>query len=196
MVPYNTQLLPLKLPEYGRNIHQMIDYCVHIPDREERTRCAYTIAHIMESLFPELVTGVDGSRKVWDHINIIADFKLDIDFPCEVSSAEEMHPRPNKISYGGKRIAHRFYGRNIQLMIDRVAEMEDGEDKDALISMIAHHMKKLMLAHNREGVDDARILRDLAEYSKGRIVLDPKTYILHEFRDVTPVETQKKKKKK
>lgn len=81
-------------------------------------------------------------------------------------------------------------------MIDRVAEMEDGEDKDALISMIAHHMKKLMLAHNREGVDDARILRDLAEYSKGRIVLDPKTYILHEFRDVTPVETQKKKKKK
>lgn len=108
MVPYNTQLLPLKLPEYGRNIHQMIDYCVHIPDREERTRCAYTIAHIMESLFPELVTGVDGSRKVWDHINIIADFKLDIDFPCEVSSAEEMHPRPNKISYGGKRIAHRF----------------------------------------------------------------------------------------
>lgn len=196
MIPYNTQLLPLLLPEYGRNIHQMVDYCVHIPDREERTRCAYTIARIMENLFPELVSGEEGRRKIWDHINIISGFKLDIDFPCAVSGPEAIHPRPEKINHGGCRIMYRHYGRNIQLMIDRVAEMEDGKEKDALISMIAHHMKKLMLVHNKEGVDDARILRDLAEYSQGRIVLDPNTYILHEFQEAAAPENGKKKKKK
>ena len=194
MIPYNTQLLPLKLPEYGRNIHQMIDYCVHIPDREERTRCAYTIAHIMESLFPELVTGADGSKKVWDHINIIAGFQLDIDFPCEVATREEMHVKPQKIEYGARLNRYRHYGRYIQEMISRVADMEPDAVRDSLISMIAHQMKKLMLQHNKEGVDDARILRDLAEMSDGKIALDPSRYILHEYQDVTP-EPKKKKKK-
>lgn len=195
-LPYNTQLLPLRLPEYGRNIHQMIDFCVHIPDREERTRCAYTIARMMANLFPELVSAEEGHRKIWDHINIISDFQLDIDFPCEVTSREEIRTRPARISHGGGNIRHRMYGRNIQLMIDRVASMDDGEEKDALISMIAHHMKKLMLQHNKEGVDDARILRDLAEYSEGRISLNPETYILHEFREIPLPDSGNGKKKK
>lgn len=195
-IPYNTQLLALRLPEYGRNIHQMVDFCVHIEDREERTRCAYTIAHIMKSLFPELLSGEEGERKVWDHINFIADCKLDIDFPVEVTPQEESHPTPKKLEHGGIPIRRRLYGRNIQMMIDRVAEMEPGEEKDVLISMIAHHMKKLMLVHNKEGVDDGRILRDLAEYSGQRIVLDPQNYILHEFKEMPVPETGKKKKKK
>lgn len=195
MIPYNTQLLPLKLPEYGRNIHQMIDYCVHIPDRDERNRCAYTIAGIMEGLFPELLAGEEGRRKIWDHMNIIADFKLDIDFPFPVAGKEEIHPKPQRIPYGERLYRHRHYGRLIQVMIDRVAEMEDGPDRQTLISMVANHMKKLMMAHNREGSDDARILHDLAEYSDGRIVLNPETYRLHEFHDITPEPSKKKKKK-
>lgn len=196
MIPYNTQLPLMKLPEYGRNIDKMVDFCVGIPDVEERTRCAYTIAHIMKNLFPESFSGPDGEKKVWDHINIISNFRLDIPFPVEVSTREEMHPKPNKIPRGSKPIRRRVYGRSIQLMIEAVADMEDGPEKDTLISLIAHQMKKLMLAHNKEGVDDARILRDLADYSDGRIALNPATYILHEFKDVTPEVSGKKKKKK
>ena len=51
---YNSQQKKLVLPEYGRNVQQMVDYCVEIPDREERTRCAYTIVQIMGNLFPQL----------------------------------------------------------------------------------------------------------------------------------------------
>lgn len=196
MLTYNTQLKPLALPEYGRMIHQMVEYATQIPDREERTRCAFAIAKIMKNLFPQEFASPDGERKMWDHINIISDFKLDIDFPVEVSSAEAIHPKPEPILYGDQNIRHRYYGKNIQLMIDRVAELEEGPEKDSLISMIAHHMKKLMFTHNKEGVNDARILRDLAEYSKGRIQLDPETYILHEFREIEPVQNGKKKKKK
>lgn len=196
MTPYNTQLLPLKLPEYGRHIHQMIDYCVSIPDREERTEYAYTVAHIMERFFPELVTGIDGEKKVWDHINIMSGFALDIDFPCEVTRPEDIHPRPDKISHTGPRIRHRHYGRTIQQMIERVAAMEQGEEKEALVSMIAHHMKKLMLMHNPEGADDARILRDLADFSGGSIVLDPDTYVLRQFNDIQKEQQPSRKKKK
>lgn len=196
MLTYNTQLKPLALPEYGRMILQMVEYATQIPDRDERTRCAFAIAKIMKNLFPQEFASPDGERKMWDHINIISDFKLDIDFPVEVSSAEAIHPKPEPIPYGDQNIRHRYYGKNIQLMIDRVAELEEGPEKDSLISMIAHHMKKLMFTHNKEGVNDARILRDLAEYSKGRIQLDPETYILHEFREIEPVQNGKKKKKK
>ncbi len=196
MLTYNTQLKPLALPEYGRMIHQMVEYATQIPDRDERTRCAFAIAKIMKNLFPQEFASPDGERKMWDHINIISDFKLDIDFPVEVSSAEAIHPKPDPIPYGDQNIRHRYYGKNIQMMIDRVAELEEGPEKDSLISMIAHHMKKLMFTHNKEGVNDARILRDLAEYSKGRIQLDPETYILHEFREIEPVQNGKKKKKK
>lgn len=196
MLTYNTQLKPLALPEYGRMIHQMVEYATQIPDRDERTRCAFAIAKIMKNLFPQEFASPDGERKMWDHINIISDFKLDIDFPVEVSSAEAIHPKPEPIPYGDQNIRHRYYGKNIQMMIDRVAELEEGPEKDSLISMIAHHMKKLMFTHNKEGVNDARILRDLAEYSKGRIQLDPETYILHESREIEPVQNGKKKKKK
>ena len=196
MLTYNTQLKPLALPEYGRMIHQMVEYATQIPDRDERTRCAFAIAKIMKNLFPQEFASPDGERKMWDHINIISDFKLDIDFPVEVSTAEAIHPKPDPIPYGDQNIRHRYYGKNIQQMIDRVAELEEGPEKDSLISMIAHHMKKLMFTHNKEGVNDARILRDLAEYSKGRIQLDPETYILHEFREIEPVQNGKKKKKK
>lgn len=51
---YNTQLKKLVLPEYGRNIQQMVDYCKTIEDREERNRCARTIIDTMGNLFPEL----------------------------------------------------------------------------------------------------------------------------------------------
>lgn len=197
MIQYNTQSKQLVLPEYGRNVQQMVDFCVSIEDKEERTRCAYAIIEIMGNLFPELKDIENEGNKLWDHLNIMADFKLDIDFPCEVLQKENLNPIPKRIPYSNSRISYRHYGKNIEQMINTVAEMLPGEDKDVLISMIAHHMKKLMLIHNKEGVDDAKILRDLAEYSGGRINLDPTKYFLHEFKEMpTPTTTPKSKSKR
>ncbi len=196
MIPYNTDLKPITLPEFGRNVQGMIDYCVSIPDREERTKCAFAIADIMANLFPELVGADRDYSQIWDQINIISRFQLDIDFPCEVVTADKLNPKPEKIPYTASAMRYRHYGKNIEKMIETVAGMEDGEEKEILVSLIAHHMKKLMLIHNKEGVDDAKILRDLKEYSEGLIDLDPQTYLLHEFKEVTPVNTPKGKKKK
>lgn len=196
MIPYNTDSTPIVLPEFGRNIEGLINYCVEIPDREERNRCAYALADVMANLFPELIGENGDYSQIWDQMNIMSRFRLDVDFPCEVVTEDKMNPKPERIPYTATNIRYRFYGKHIEKMIAVVADMEDGEEKDILISMIAHHMKKLMLTHNKEGVDDAKVLRDLAEYSKGKINLDPATYLLHEFKEAETPQQQKGKKKK
>ena len=192
MLRYNTSKEPLILSEYGRNIQNMVDYCVSIEDREERTLCAYSIIHFMANLFPN----ISDKKILWDHLNVMSRFELDIDFPVEVITREEVNPKPEPLPYSDNRMRWRHYGRNIEYMIQIVADMPQGEEKDQLISMIAHQMKKLQLVHNKEGVDDSKILRDLAIYSDGKINLDPEHYLLHEFLEAPVPQTGKKKKKK
>lgn len=196
MLPYNTDQKPLILPEYGRHIQQMVDHCLSIEDRSERTRCAVRIASIMANLFPELKGENGDNHKIWDHINIMSRFQLDVDFPCEVISSENLNPAPKSIPYTQGFIRYRHYGKNIERMIDIVSDMEGGDEKDMLISMIAHHLKKLMMSHNKESLDDARILKDLNEYSGYRIELDPETYHLRDFRDPSQPQPQQGKKKR
>lgn len=191
MYDYNTQRQQLKLPEYGRNIQNMVDFCRSIEDPEERRACAFGIVRVMHTLFPETEL-----KTLWDHVLVMADFQLDIDFPVEVTTEEQLAVKPERLPYSDNRIKWRHYGKNIELMVDKVADLEDGPDKDKLISMIAHQMKKLQLVHNKEGVEDGKILRDLAIYSQGRIDLDPSTYLLHEFREAPQAPVAKKKKKK
>lgn len=195
-IPYNTGMPQLPLPEYGRNIQNMVDYCVEIPDIEERTICAYAIVGVMRTLFPQHIGEGGDMKKFWDHLNIMARFELDIEFPVDVITAENVHPRPARIEYQKANIRNRQYGRSLENIVKIVAMMEEGEERDRLISMIAHQMKKLLLTHNPDGVDNRRILRDLYNYSDGKIALDPETYVLHDFRDVTPQPQGKKKRRK
>ena len=195
MLTYNTQRKHLALPEYGRNIQRMVDHCLTIEDRDERTRCAYTIIASMANLFPELKSGGTYDHKLWDHLAIMSDFKLDIDYPCEVIKAENLQTLPDRVPYTTNSVRYRHYGKNIVDMIDKAAEMPEGEERDALVKYVANHMKKLMLGVNKDGVDDAKIFSDLAELSHGSIRINPEELRLHEFTEA-PVPTGKKKKKK
>ena len=197
MIPYNTGMEPLLLAEYGRNIQNLVDYCVGIPDREERTRCANAIADIMTILFPALKKDPNDRKKIWDHINIMSRFELDIDFPVQVIQAEEANPIPDPIPYSNSRdIIFRYYGKHIQDMVRTVADMEESEEKFNLIGVIANHMKKLMLAHNKEAVSDEKVLNDLRFISGGKIDLVPGDIYLYDFQEVQQQPKQKPNKKK
>lgn len=196
MLTYNTQLKTLVLPEYGRNIQQMVDYCVSIPDREERTVCAHSIIASMGNLFPELRDVDDFRHKLWDHLAIMADFKLDIDFPYEVVKPESLATRPEPIHYKQGQIALRHYGRYIEDMIEKAVGMEPGEERDALAYLIADHMKKVLTQLNTDGVDDAKVFKDLAHYSHGVLRLDPREVHLHQYKAAPAPQQQGKKKKK
>lgn len=196
MLYYNTAQPKMALPEYGRTIQHMVDFCLTIADREERTSCAYAIVDTMSTLFPEFMGENGDTSKFWDHINVMSGFRLEIDFPCEVMTEEHLNPKPRKIPYTSSRLRYRHYGKLIERMVKEVADMEEGPEKDELVSMSANHLKKLLIAHNREAMTDAKVLRDLSDYSEGRIDLDPERYLLHEFNVVAPPAGSKKKKKK
>ncbi len=196
MIPYNTDYEPIRLPEFGRTVQSLIDYCVSLPDREERNDCAYSIANVMANLFPELKGENNDMSKIWDQMMIMSQFKLDVDFPCEVITQEGFKPAPHPIPRDITKINLRHYGKYIQEMIPVIADMPDGEEKDELISMVAHHMKKLLMFQDKDWVDDSRILRDLAMYSNGKIDLNAEDYMLHDFMEAPASKQAKKKKKK
>lgn len=194
MLRYNTQLKRLVLPEYGRNIQAMVDHCLTIEDRQERTRCAYSIVASMANLFPELKTGGEYNHKLWDHLAIMSDFQLDIDYPCEIIGPDNLNSRPESVSYQTQCPRRRHYGKALEAMIGRAAAMQEGEERDNLVRMLANQMKKLMIAVNKDGVDDAKIFKDLAEISEGVIRISPEDMPLHEY--VIPQQVTGKKKKK
>ena len=194
MLRYNTQLKPLALPEYGRNIQSMVDHCLSIEDREQRTQCAYTIIESMANLFPDLKNGGEYDHKLWDHLAIMSDFQLDIDYPCEVIKPDNLHTKPERVEYQLDGVRRRHYGKTIEAMIMSAADMEAGEEKDELIKLIAAQMKKTLLAVNSDGVEDSRVFRDLMEISGGRIRVDESQMKIREF--IIPAQPTGKKKKK
>ena len=181
---YNTQEKHLALPEYGRNIQNMVDYCVSISDREERTRCANTIINIMGNMFPHLRDVNDFKHILWDHLAIMSDFALDIDYPYEVVKREDMYVKPAKLPYSQGKIIYKHYGRNLENMIKKTMEYEEGELKEFLTALLANYMKKSFLTWNKEVVDDRKIFNDLENLSDGKIVLNEDSHKLTESKEL------------
>ncbi|MDR0427559.1 MAG: DUF4290 domain-containing protein [Dysgonamonadaceae bacterium] len=181
---YNTKQKRLPQPEYGRNIQNMVDYCVSIPDREERTRCAHSIINIMGNLFPHLRDINDFKHILWDHLAIMSDFALDIDYPYEVIKREDMYIKPNKLPYTQGKIKYKHYGKNLENMIEKATTYQEGEQKEYLINLLANHMKKAFLTWNKEAVDDRKIFDDLDLLSEGKIVLNEGEHRLTESKDI------------
>ena len=193
---YNSLQKRLVLPEYGRNVQQMVDHCLTIEDRAERTRCANTIINIMGNLFPHLRDIDDFKHKLWDHLAIMSDFKLDIDYPYEIVRPENLCSHPERVSYQTAPIRYRHYGKILENMLEKASEMPDGPERDAFISMLANHMKKLFIAWNKDGVDDEKILKDIKEYTHGIIDLNPDTYRLRDVKEPAPQRKQNNNTKK
>lgn len=192
---YNTARKKLMIPEYGRNIQKMVQALNEEPDREKRTQMAKVIVKIMgqvrQSRDREL--GGDFYQKLWDHLFIISDFKLDVDSPYPPPSAEILNWKPEKMERDQEEIRFRYFGRNIQKIIKQVAELEEGEQKEILINSLANHLKKLYLTWNKESVDDEIIFRQMEYLSNGKIKLTDETK-LNETRDILARSNTRRRK--
>lgn len=195
MLRYNTQQKQLILPEYGRNIQKMVEYCLTITDRDERTICAYEIIRAMASVVPSIPNNEEGQQKLWDHLAIMSNFQLDIDYPVDIIKPDSLNNPPLKVPYSTENIRYKHYGKNLENLIEVASSMEDSEEKTALIKLVANHMKKLQLNVNPEGVEDDKIFKDLLNITKGQIKINAEDMPLHEFK-AAPVSNNKKKKKK
>ncbi len=168
---YNSKRKKLPLPEYGRNIQHMVDYLLTIEDREQRTQNAQIVIDVMGNLYPYLRDVPEFKHKLWDHLAIMSDFKLDIDFPYEPPTPEALVAKPNRVPYTNHRVKYKHYGYTMELMIRKTAELE-GEEKEAMIELLANHMKKSYLAWNKDAVEDEKIFADFEELSRGNVEID------------------------
>ncbi len=169
---YNTQRKRMALPEYGRSIQNMVDYALTLTDRLERQRCANTIVNIMGNMFPHLRDVSDFKHKLWDHLAIMSDFKLDIDYPYEVVCLDSLDVKPDSIPYSSEPIRYRHYGHTIEQLIRKAVEMPEGDERAQLIHMIAIQMKKDYITWNKDSVEDQKIVDDIRELSEGAIQAD------------------------
>ena len=204
---YNTNRDKLKLPEYGRNVQEMVEIIKHTPDREERNRLAKSTIQLMGNMNPQLRDVADYKHKLWDHLAVIADFDLDIDSPYPLPTQAEIHQKPMKMKYSNPdEIRFKHYGKILEDMVRKATQYPDGEEKDALIATVANQMKKSFLTWNRETVSDDVIFSDLLAIACHRLTI-PEGLKLKDSREILRMQaattsitatttTGKKKKKK
>ncbi len=176
---YNTSRNRLVIPEYGRNIQRMIEYAIKIKDREERNKAAKSIVAVMGYLNPYLQNVVDFKHKLWDHLFIISDFKLDVDSPYPIPSRETMKVKPQRVPYPNANIKYKYYGKTMEAMIKKISEMEDGPKKDQITQNVANFMKMSYLTWNKDTVDDSTILGHLETLSSSRMKLSESAKLNH-----------------
>jgi len=186
---YNTTQKELVLPQYGRNIQRLVEFCKTIENREERNRFAEYIVYLMGSINSK--NHGDQTHKLWYHFAMIANFDIDIDYPIDKPEPQELNIVPEKMPYPKNNISFRYYGRNIPEMIKKIVELPDGEEKNVLIRLTANHMKRLYVNWNRPQVNDEEIFNDMRKISNNKIIIPEDLKLMY----VTPQKPKSGKKR-
>ena len=168
---YNTKRTHLHMPEYGRIIQQLVERCKELPTKEERNEMAVAIVDFMGQRNPQLRDEENYKHKLWDHLYILSNYDLDVDSPYPFPTVEELNEKPKKMEYPKLQGDFKFYGKSILQLIDKAIELEAGDEKDALIQVIANNMKKSYNVYNKEHVQDEVIFRHLKDLSENRLDL-------------------------
>lgn len=169
---YNTTRGPLILPEYGRNVQNMIAYAMEIENREERNRAAQAIIEVMGQLNPHLRDVDDFRHKLWTHLFVMSDFKLDVDSPYEKPKPEVLAERPEIMEYPKSKIKYGHYGQYTQKILETAKDVIDEKEKEFMKNTMANFMKKQFLAYNNDAVENNVIAMQLKELSKDELVLE------------------------
>ncbi len=199
---YNTEREKLIISEYGRNIQIMIKHLLEIEDREKRTEAAHFIVSVMAQMNPQVKESNDYIHKLWDHLYIISEHKLDVDGPFDPPQQEGFVAKPEHIGYQKRDIKQGHYGYYVKELIKKIEEIEDGPKREALLLSVANQMKRDYLNWNRETVNDLLILDDLYKLSDEKFTLPtetkltPTNEILNKVVTVQPQQMAKKKKVK
>lgn len=190
---YNTQREKLVLPEYGREVQSMVDYAVALPTKTERQSCANAIIAIMRRMFSQSADAEGFERKLWDHLAMMSNFKLDIDYPFDVTEAQTILSKPEPMTYPMNNIPVRHYGKMMFELFDKLKTMPEGPDRDALVRMVANQMKRDLMVWGHGSSDDEKVASDLAYFTDGKVQLDLDKF---KFAKIEVKENERKRGKK
>ena len=169
---YNTTRSSLVIPEYGRNIHKMIEHAISVKDREERNHIARSIVKVMGQVKPQFKEADDFIQSLWDHMIIISDFKLDVDSPYEIPKQEVLNEKPEQMEYPIGHIKYGHYGKYTEKLLKSAKEIDNPEAKDSFKMAMANFMKKQYLVHNNGAVENHVIAENLNELSNGDLSIE------------------------
>ena len=168
---YNTERVKLYIPEYGRNVQKMVDYLKTIEDRQKRNEQAKAVIKVMEITNPAVKLQENFEHKLWDHLHIISGFSLDVDSPYPVPAPESLNEKPLMIPIEKRPIKATHYGRNIENIIELIAQTEDGDAKTEMLRALAVYMRQQYLIWNKDTVSDQTIFQDIVKLSDGRVTI-------------------------
>lgn len=169
---YNTSRVKLLLPEYGRNVQNMIKHAGEIENREERNRAAQAIIEVMGQLNPHLRDVDDYRHKLWTHLFIMSDFQLDVDSPYEIPEKESLQEKPAIMPYPTSKIKFGHYGQYTQKILEGAKDMTDEKELEYLTDKMGNFMKKQFLVHNNTAVENSVIAEQLNELSQGKLKIE------------------------
>lgn len=181
------------MPAYGRGVQSMVDYAVRLEGKEERQKCAEYIIDVMDKMFPQNRENADYRHKLWDHLAIMSGFKLDIDYPCDVSGARNMHAKPQSMGYPMTHIPVRHYGKLLAGVFEKLRTMPAGPERDELARITANQMKRDLRQWGHGADDDEKVAADMAQFTGGAIQIDLSTFM---FERVPEKECADKKRRK
>lgn len=176
---YNTTRNHLIMKEYGRHIQKMIEYLLTLEDREERQRNAYAVIELMGFLNPHLKNVEDFRHKLWDHLFLISDFKLDVESPYPIPTRETLRARPERLRYPKRYPKFNHLGKNIEIVIDKALSEENPEKKQGFANAIAYYMKLTYSNWHKELVHDDTIQSELSSITKGELEFNNRPFVKH-----------------
>lgn len=193
---YNADRPDLVIPEYGRNIQRMVEYAVSIKGRDLRNQVALAIINVMGQLFPHLRDEENYKHKLWDHIFIMSDFKLDVDSPYPMPSPQQFQEKPEIVDYPKNNIKYGHYGRILEKTLKAIVDFPEGEDKDRLVLEMANMMKRMYITGSQSSINDQVIIKQIKEFSDGKLTWNDEWTLTSESELVPEQKVQNRKHKK
>ena len=181
---YNTTRNHLIIREYGRHIQKMVEYVLTIEDREKRQKNAYALIELMGFLNPHLKNVEDFRHKLWDHLFLISDFKLDVESPYPIPTSETLKAKPEPLPYPKRYPKYNHLGKNIEIVIDKALQEEDAEKRHGFANAIAYYMKLTYSNWHKELVHDDNIQTELKlQLQREHLEFNNRPFIKHRVDD-------------
>jgi hypothetical protein len=176
---YNTTRKYLIMREYGRHIQKMVDYLLTIEDKDKRQRNAMALIELMGFLNPHLKNVEDFRHKLWDHLFLISDFKLDVESPYPIPTRETLKAKPDPLGYPKKYPKFNHLGKNIEIVINKALKEENPEKRQGFANSIAYYMKLTYSNWHKELVHDDNIQTELNTITDGQLEFNNRPFVKH-----------------
>jgi hypothetical protein len=166
---YNTTRNQLAMREYGRHIQKLIEQLLTIDDPERRQRNAQAVIELMGFLNPHLKNVEDFRHKLWDHLFLISDFKLEVKSPYPIPTKETLKAKPKPLKYPKRYPKFSHLGKNLEVIITKALKEENPDKRLGFANAVAYYMKLAYNNWHKEIVHDDAIQSELTNITDGQL---------------------------